>query len=179
MERRTRTELLLQEGSSLLADPVASYMTQDPWAADARVIPIDPALAAGADFCLSYDIPPSNGFNCVVVCGSRGDNETIAACLAPVGARLDLNGAIRKALGARSVRMLDRERATTESQMEEGAITPIGLPRGWRVLLPPSLKDLDYMVVGGGRKTSKLRVNPSTIAHLPNSSVVQGLVKSD
>ena len=151
--------------SKLIADYPAS-----------RVLEIDPSLSSGDDFCASYGIPSTNGLNCVVVAGSRGSDNVIAACMAPVGAKLDLNGAVRRALNMRKVRMLDKEKLLADTGMEYGSVTPVGLPPGWRVLLPPSVGHLDYVVVGGGLRVSKLKLPPAALLGLPDAVVVQNMV---
>ena len=172
-----RIELSLNAGRDLLAGPVRAYLDTLPsWETESvRVIEIDPAHAAGPDFCRIYGVDPANGLNCVIVRGPGSDSATVAVCLAPVGSRLDLNGAVRRALGVKRVKMLERESATEATKMEEGAITPVGVPATWHVLLPPEVHTLDFVVVGGGKKNSKLKVPPRLLISLPNAMTVEGI----
>ena len=77
---------------------IESLQAADPtvqvWVAE-----IDPELAGGNEFCQNYGVPLSNGANCVIVEGTRGNNVSTAACMTPVGYRIDFNGAVRRHLG--------------------------------------------------------------------------------
>lgn len=46
--------------------------------------------------------------NCVVVAAKRGGATTLAACLVPSAGRIDVNGAVRRHLGARKVSFAPR-----------------------------------------------------------------------
>ena len=70
------------------------------------------------------------------------------------------------------------ERAVAESAMEYGAITPVGLPPQWSILIDRAVADSPYVIVGAGIRGSKLAVTGSFLASLPNARVVDGLAKA-
>ncbi|WP_043732883.1 YbaK/EbsC family protein [Streptomyces zinciresistens] len=113
--------------------------------------------------------------NCVVVAGRRGAGTTLAACVVLSTTRLDVNGAVRRHLGARKASFAPMETATGETGMEYGGITPIGLPDGWPVLVDPAVVDLPYVLVGSGRRRGKLLVPGEAFAELPGAVVLEGL----
>ncbi|MEV5987633.1 YbaK/EbsC family protein [Streptomyces sp. NPDC052051] len=113
--------------------------------------------------------------NCVVVAGKRGSETMLAACVVLSGTRVDVNGAVRRQLGARKASFAPMERATGETGMEYGGITPLGLPATWPVLVDPSVIDLSYVVVGSGRRRGKLLVPGKAFAELANAVVLEGL----
>ncbi|MGW6291497.1 YbaK/EbsC family protein [Streptomyces sp. NPDC055058] len=113
--------------------------------------------------------------NCVVVAGKRGGETTLAACLVLSTTRADVNGVVRRRLGARKASFAPMETATGETGMEYGGITPLGLPDGWPVLVDAAVADLPYVLVGSGRRRGKLLVPGKALAELPNAAVVEGL----
>ncbi|MFF4213464.1 YbaK/EbsC family protein [Streptomyces sp. NPDC001796] len=113
--------------------------------------------------------------NCVVVAGKRGGDTTLAACVVLSATRVDVNGAVRRQLGARKASFAPMEVATGETGMEYGGVTPIGLPDGWPVLVDSRVVDLPYVLVGSGRRRGKLLVPGKAFAELPNAVVLEGL----
>ncbi|MEW2395586.1 YbaK/EbsC family protein [Streptomyces sp. NPDC046862] len=113
--------------------------------------------------------------NCVVVAGKRGGDTTLAACVVLSTTRVDVNGTVRRQLGARKASFASMDMATGETGMEYGGITPIGLPAQWPVLVDSAVVDLPYVLVGSGRRRGKLLVPGKAFAELPNAVVLEGL----
>jgi prolyl-tRNA editing enzyme YbaK/EbsC (Cys-tRNA(Pro) deacylase) len=113
--------------------------------------------------------------NCVVVAGRRGGETTLAACVVPSATRVDVNGVVRRQLGARKASFASMDTATGETGMEYGGITPLGLPADWPVLVDSAVVDLPYVLVGSGRRRGKLLVPGKAFAELPNVVVLEGL----
>ncbi|GGX99783.1 YbaK/EbsC family protein [Streptomyces minutiscleroticus] len=113
--------------------------------------------------------------NCVVVAGKRGGGTTLAACVVLSATRVDVNGVVRRRIGARKASFAPMDTATGETGMEYGGITPIGLPAGWPVLVDAAVADLPYVLVGSGRRRGKLLVPGKALAGLPGAEVVEGL----
>ncbi|MFF5188550.1 YbaK/EbsC family protein [Streptomyces sp. NPDC000345] len=113
--------------------------------------------------------------NCVVVAGKRGGETTLAACVVLSTTRVDVNGAVRRQLGARKASFAPMDTAVGETGMEYGGITPIGLPAAWPVLVDSRVVDLPYVLVGSGRRRGKLLVPGKALAELPGAVVLEGL----
>jgi prolyl-tRNA editing enzyme YbaK/EbsC (Cys-tRNA(Pro) deacylase) len=113
--------------------------------------------------------------NCVVVAGRRGGETSLAACLVLSTTRVDVNGVVRRHLGARKASFASMDTATGETGMEYGGITPVGLPAGWPVLVDSAVADLPYVLVGSGRRRGKLLVPGKALAELPGAVVLEGL----
>jgi len=113
--------------------------------------------------------------NCVVVAGKRGGETTLAACVVLSTTRADVNGVVRRQLGARKASFAPMDTATGESGMEYGGITPVGLPADWPVLVDSAVVDLPYVLVGSGRRRGKLLVPGKAFAELPGAVVLEGL----
>ncbi|MCZ9349405.1 YbaK/EbsC family protein [Streptomyces mutabilis] len=113
--------------------------------------------------------------NCVVVTGKRGGGTTLAACVVLSTTRVDVNGVVRRHLGARKASFAPMDTATGETGMEYGGITPVGLPADWPVLVDSAVVDLPYVLVGSGRRRGKLLVPGKAFAELPGAVVLEGL----
>ena len=59
--------------------------------------------------------------------------------------------------------------------MEIGGVTPFGLPADMPVLVDPRVMEPDWIVLGGGNRSSKLRVAPSALSQVPSVRVIEGL----
>ncbi|SDN31340.1 Cys-tRNA(Pro) deacylase, prolyl-tRNA editing enzyme YbaK/EbsC [Geodermatophilus siccatus] len=161
------------ERPELLAAPVAAALgalTAPAWVAE-----IDPDLADTAAFAEAYGVPLEVSANCVVVAARRAGQTELAVCLVPATTRADVNGLVRRHLGARKVSFAPQDVAVAESGMEYGGITPLGLPPSWPVLVDPAVAAADLVVVGSGTRGSKLAVSGAALAALPAAEVLEGL----
>jgi prolyl-tRNA editing enzyme YbaK/EbsC (Cys-tRNA(Pro) deacylase) len=159
----------------LVAPPVYAALRTLPGADQIRVAAIDPALADTAAFCERYGVPPEESANCVVIAARRGGETTYAACVVAATTRADVNGLVRRHLGARKASFGAVDTVTSLTGMEYGGITPIGLPDGWPVLVDAPVGKLASIVIGSGIRGSKLRLPGAVLAGLPTAQVLDGL----
>ncbi|MFF4316686.1 YbaK/EbsC family protein [Streptomyces sp. 900105755] len=165
----------LDELTAPVADAVRHWTGAVP--ADRIVyVETDPQWADTAVFVEHYghDLLDKSA-NCVVVAGKRGGETTLAACLVLSTTKVDVNGVVRRQLGARKASFASTDTATGATGMEYGGITPIGLPRDWPLLVDPAVVDLPYVLVGSGRRRGKLLVPGEAFAELPGAVVLPGL----
>ena len=162
------------DSPTLVAVPTAAMLrsVDAADAADVLVAAIDPTLADTAAFCEHYEISMADGANCVVVQARRGERTWYAACLVRGSDRLDVNGAVRRHLGARKLSFAPMDDAVALSGMEYGGITPIGVPADWPILVDESVAAHDRLIVGSGIRGSKLLVSGAFLAGLPNAVVL-------
>lgn len=113
--------------------------------------------------------------NCVVVAGKRGGEVTLAACLVLSHSRIDVNGTVRRHLGARKVRFAPMDTAVGDTGMEYGGITPVGLPDAWPLLIDSAVVDEEWVLLGSGTRRGKLIVSGKALSMLPNAVVVENL----
>lgn len=153
--------------------------TDDEVASAVLVTEIDPDLADTAALTEAYDLPPSASANCVLVGGRREGAERVAAAVVRATTRADVNNAVKRLLDVRKASFLPMDRATAESGMEYGGITPIGLPDGYRVLVDARVTVPDeggaLVVVGSGLRRSKIALPGALLGRLPGVEVVDGL----
>jgi prolyl-tRNA editing enzyme YbaK/EbsC (Cys-tRNA(Pro) deacylase) len=161
----------------LLAPPVVDMLSAWPaeHAEQVWVGEIDPAVADTAAFCERYGVGLAESANCVVVAGRRGETTTLAACVVLATTRADVNGLVRRHLGVRKASFAAMDVAVAESGMAYGGITPIGLPKGWPLLVDRAVAEAGPVVVGSGIRASKLVLPGELLAEVPNAEVLDGL----
>lgn len=165
----------VQGALDLVAPPVAEALRHWHRARDVQVAPIDPSLADTAAFCAHYDVELEESANCVIVAARRGERTTLAACMVLATMRLDVNNAVRRRLDARKASFAPMDQAVSDSQMEYGGITPIGVPDDWPILVDAAVAATPSIVLGSGRRASKLRVPGAALVHLAGAEVSEGL----
>ena len=121
-------------------------------------IEIDPQYAATADFCEQYGYDLPHSANTIIVASKRGP---AAYCAALVRAcdRLDVNRRVRGLMG------VSRASFASEEQTREG------LP----IYADVRLLEMDYIIIGTGSRSGKLKMAPQELAKLPGLEFIDGL----
>jgi prolyl-tRNA editing enzyme YbaK/EbsC (Cys-tRNA(Pro) deacylase) len=159
----------------LLASPVFAALRDWPPAEEVRVAEIDPALADTAAFCAQYGVPLEESANCVVIVAKRAGETSYAACVVAATTRADVNGLLRRHLGARKASFGPVDAVTAATGMEYGGITPLGLPADWPVLVDAAVATLGNVVIGSGIRGSKLWLPGRLLTEIPGAKVLDGL----
>ena len=121
-----------------------------------EVIDIDPALADTARFCAAYGYPMERSANTILVASRRGPAR-YAACVVLATDRLDVNGTVKRELGASKASFADPDLTRELTGMEIGGVTVLGLPDDlpiWvdpAVMTPATTDDSAVSVRGGSR----------------------------
>ncbi len=159
--------------SGLVAAPVRPHLRDGLWVSE-----IDPDLADTAAFCGHYDIGLDISANCVVMEARRADRTWFAACVVLATTRADVNGIVRKHLGARKISFASMDIAVSLTGMEYGGITPVGLPDDWPILVDLNVIDQPRVIIGSGIRGSKLLAATEVLTALPNAEVL-AITKAD
>ncbi len=165
----------ISDSRDLLAPTVDRFLKTISNLGQIGVTKIDPTLSDTAKFCEQYQVGLDQAANCVILEAKRGDRRWLAACVVLGSTRVDVNKLAKKTLDARKVSFAPMEKAVAESGMEYGAITPVGLPADWPILIDKAVADSEYVIIGSGKRESKLVVSGSFLAQLPNVQVLEGL----
>lgn len=159
----------------LLASPVFNSLQSLEEVESIGVSAIDPLLSDTAKFCEHYQISMGDAANCVILEAKRGGASFFAACLILGDTRADINGLARKTLDARKVSFAKMEDAVRETGMEYGAITPIGLPSSWPILIDKAVIDSPCVIIGSGLRKSKIALPGKLLKSLPGVLVLDSL----
>ena len=168
----------VNQAIGLVGGPVQDYVQLADAGNGLWVTEIDPGLADTAAFCEHYRIGFDVSANCVVVEARRADREWYAACVVLATTRADVNGIVRKHLGARKISFAPMDTAVSLTGMEYGGITPVGLPDDWPILVDRNVIDQARVIIGSGIRGSKLLAAREVLAGLPNAEVL-AITKSD
>jgi prolyl-tRNA editing enzyme YbaK/EbsC (Cys-tRNA(Pro) deacylase) len=141
-----------------------------------EVWPCDPELADTARFCEHYGVALENSANAILVRSKTGA-EKYALCVLLATHRLNTNHTVRKKMGARKVSFASAEETRELTGMEIGGVTPLCLPADLEVWIDAAVMDCDYVVLGGGNRSSKIRVDPRILLHQAIVEVVPDLAK--
>jgi prolyl-tRNA editing enzyme YbaK/EbsC (Cys-tRNA(Pro) deacylase) len=139
-----------------------------------EVMECDPALADTAAFVAAYGIPLDRSANTILV-ASKGAEPTYVACVLLATTSLDVNAVVRREMGVRKASFAPAEPTMEVTGMEIGGVTPFGLPADLPILVDSRVMEPDWIVLGGGNRSSKLRVAPATLRQVATVRVVDGL----
>lgn len=142
-----------------------------------EVMVCDPELADTADFCEAYDIPLEKSANAILVASRKPEGHN-AVCVVLAHTRLDVNGTVRKRLGVRKVSFAPAELTKELTGQEIGGVTIFGLPGDLPVWIDSQIMDCDWVIVGAGSRSAKIKLDPSQLAGLDGYEVVEGLAKT-
>lgn len=139
-----------------------------------EVLRIDPAFADTADFCEKYGVPLDHSANTIVV-ASKKEPRQFCACVVKATTRLDVNHAVRRLMGASRVSFASAEDTQALTGMAIGGVTIFALPPDLPIYVDDRLVALDWVVLGGGSRSWKIRTVPEVFRRLPNATIVPGL----
>jgi len=134
----------------------------------------DPDLADTAQFCEAYGIPLERSANTILVASRRPEGH-FAACLVLATSRLDVNGLVRQRLGVRKVSFADAQQTKELTGQEIGGVTIFGLPHDLPIWIDAGVLDHDWVVIGAGSRTAKIRFDPRQLESLDGFEIVRGL----
>jgi prolyl-tRNA editing enzyme YbaK/EbsC (Cys-tRNA(Pro) deacylase) len=141
-----------------------------------EVMACDPELADTAVFCEHYGFPLENSVNTILVKAKTG-GERFAACVLLATTRLDVNRVVRKRLEARRVSFASADETKDLTGMDIGGVTPICLPDELPLWIDQGVMDAEYIILGGGNRSSKIRVSPRVFEHVQSATIIDGLAK--
>jgi prolyl-tRNA editing enzyme YbaK/EbsC (Cys-tRNA(Pro) deacylase) len=91
--------------------------------------------------------------------------------------RLDVNHTVRKKLGARKVSFASAEETKEMTGMEIGGVTALALPADLPLWVDGDVMRREFVILGGGNRSSKLKVLPALLKATPNVEIIEGLAK--
>jgi len=135
-----------------------------------EVIPCDPLLADTAEFCAHYGIPPENACNTIIVV-AKTEPKQYFACLVNATTKLDVNHKVSKLVGIKRLSFASSEETAELTDQMIGGVTLLALPATWPVYIDERIMSLDYAILGGGNRSSKIKLAPDELRKIPNTQV--------
>lgn len=142
-----------------------------------EVLPCADELADTAAFCAHYGVSLEQAANTIVVTSRKVDPSVQAVCVVLGTTRLDVNKKVKELLGVKRASSADAELTVERTGMAIGGVTPFGVA-GLPIYVDSAVLAQPEVIMGGGNRTSKLRLNPSELAKLPGVEVVADLAKA-
>jgi prolyl-tRNA editing enzyme YbaK/EbsC (Cys-tRNA(Pro) deacylase) len=139
-----------------------------------EIVTIDPAFADTVEFCARYGVPLDRSANTIVVASKREPRQ-YCACLVLATTRLDVNHAVKKLMGASRVSFASAEETAALTGMRIGGVTVFALPEGLPVYVDARVMAPDWIIVGSGGRSTKVKLAPGALRRLANVTVVPGL----
>jgi prolyl-tRNA editing enzyme YbaK/EbsC (Cys-tRNA(Pro) deacylase) len=137
-------------------------------------IEVDPAYADTAQFIERYGFPVDRVAN-TIICASKGRTKQYAACVVLATMRLDVNHAVRKLMGVSRLSFASAEETMELTGMLIGGVTPLALPQELPIYVDEPVMALDYVLLGGGSRSMKVKTAPEIFRRLPAAQIVAGL----
>jgi prolyl-tRNA editing enzyme YbaK/EbsC (Cys-tRNA(Pro) deacylase) len=135
-----------------------------------EVVDCDPELADTEAFCANYGIPRDNAANAIVV-ASKTEPRLYAACLVLATTKLDVNHKVNKLLGVKRLSFASAEETKELTGQLIGGVTVFGLPDSLPLYIDARVMERDFVIVGGGNRSTKIRLAPAELRKLPGADV--------
>ena len=137
-------------------------------------IEIDPQYGDTADFCEQYGYDLPHSANTIIVASKRGP---AAYCAGIVRAcdRLDVNRRVRRLMGVSRASFASAEETREVTGMMIGGVTALALPDGLAIYADVRLLEMDYVILGAGSRSGKVKLPPQELEKLPGLEFVEEL----
>ena len=120
-----------------------------------------------------YGFPPEKSGNTIVVASKRGAKK-YCACIVAATDRLDVNKRVKGLMEVSRASFASADETMELTGMMIGGVTPFGLPDDLPIYADAKLRDLDYVILGGGSRSFKLKMAPAELGKLSNLSSSRG-----
>ncbi len=139
-----------------------------------EIVRIDPVFADTAEFCAKYGYPVETCGNTIVVASKRGPKQ-YSACIVKGSDRLDVNKTVKTLMGVSRLSFASAEDTMALTGMEIGGVTPFALPPEVPIYADQNLMTMEYLILGSGSRSSKVKIAPDVLRHTGNTEIIAGL----
>jgi prolyl-tRNA editing enzyme YbaK/EbsC (Cys-tRNA(Pro) deacylase) len=139
-----------------------------------EILTIDPDFADTAAFCEKYGVSPDQSANTIIV-ASKKEPKQFCACVVKATTRLDVNHAVKRLMGNSKVSFASAEETKALTGMMLGGVTVFALPADLPVYVDAAVMAPEWIILGGGSRSTKVKVAPEVLRRVPNATVVAGL----
>ena len=138
-----------------------------------EVLECNPDFADTSAFCAEYDVPLSHSANAILVKSRRGE-ERFGLVVVAADCKLQ-NRAIRKLLETSKASFASAEETREITGMLIGGVSVFGLPEDLPVWVDSRVMEVPWVIVGGGSRSIKVRLDPKDFTKLASAAAVDGL----
>ena len=141
-------------------------------------ISIDPQYGDTADFCAQYGYDLPHSANTIIVASKRGA-AAYSACVVRACDRLDVNRRVRRLMGVSRASFATPEETRDLTGMMIGGVTVLALPDDLPIYADQRLLEMDYIILGAGSRSAKVKMPPRELSKLPGLEFIDGLSQAD
>jgi prolyl-tRNA editing enzyme YbaK/EbsC (Cys-tRNA(Pro) deacylase) len=139
-----------------------------------EIMTIDPDFADTAAFCEKYGVSPAQSANTIIV-ASKKEPKQYCACVVLATTRLDVNHAVRRLMSASKVSFASADETKAVTGMMIGGVTVFALPPDLPIYVDAAVMAPEWIILGGGSRSTKVKVAPEVLRRVPNATIVSGL----
>ena len=129
-------------------------------------------LADTAEFCAHYGISSQEACNTILVALKTNPRQYIA-CLVRADTKLDVNHRVSDLVGVKRLSFASGEETAKLTGQLIGGVTLFALPSEMPIYIDERVMQQPHVILGGGNRTSKIRLDPNTLEKLPNARVAE------
>lgn len=135
-----------------------------------EVLVCDPNMADTAEFLAHYGIAAEDGANAILV-ALKTTPRRYVACLVRADTRLDVNHKVSELTGVKRLSFASSEETAQLTGQLIGGVSMAGLPDDIPLYIDQRVMERERVIIGGGNRSSKVRVAPGELLKLPGASV--------
>ena len=110
-----------------------------------------------------------------IIVASKKEPKQYCACLVLATTRLDVNHGVKKLMNASRVSFASADETKALTGMLIGGVTVFALPDTLPIYVDERVMAPEWIIVGGGGRSTKVKLAPDVLRRLPNVTVVPGL----
>jgi prolyl-tRNA editing enzyme YbaK/EbsC (Cys-tRNA(Pro) deacylase) len=130
-----------------------------------EAIHIDPAYADTTAFCAHYGYPLSHSGNTIIVASKKTPKQFVA-CVVLATTQLDVNRRVKQLMGVSKASFATAEEMHVLTGMQVGGVTPFALPADLPLYVDERIMHLEWVILGGGGRTLKIKLLPLIFTRL-------------
>jgi prolyl-tRNA editing enzyme YbaK/EbsC (Cys-tRNA(Pro) deacylase) len=135
-----------------------------------EVLLCKPEWADTEIFCANYNIPRDHAANTIVV-SSKSEPKQYSACLVLANSKLDVNHAVSRLMGIKRLSFASAEETEAVTGQMLGGVTVFGLPDSIPLYIDSRVMAKDYVIVGGGNRSTKIKIQPEELRKIPRAAI--------
>jgi prolyl-tRNA editing enzyme YbaK/EbsC (Cys-tRNA(Pro) deacylase) len=130
-----------------------------------ETIDIDPTYADTTAFCAHYGYPLSHSGNTIIVASKKTPKQFVA-CVVLATTQLDVNRRVKQLMGVSKASFATAEEMHALTGMQVGGVTPFALPADLPLYVYERIMHLEWVILGGGGRTLKIKLPPLIFTRL-------------
>ena len=131
-----------------------------------QILDCNPEWADTDVFCANYNIPRQNAANTILV-ASKSEPKQYSACLVLATTKLDVNHAVSRLMGIKRLSFASADETKAVTGQLIGGVTVFALHDSIPLYVDARIIDAEYVIVGGGNRSTKIRLSPRELEKIP------------